>query len=48
MAKLKKKIKVFNYGLQDIFTQSGSVGDLYKYYKLDSQSIKKSIINFLK
>jgi transketolase len=48
LAKLKKKIKVFNYGLQDIFTQSGSVGDLYKYYKLDSQSIKKSIINFLK
>jgi len=48
LAKLKKKIKVFNYGLQDIFTQSGSVGDLYKYYKLDSQSIKKCILNFLK
>ena len=48
LAKLKKKIKVFNYGLQDIFTQSGSVRDLYKYYKLDSQSIKKRIINFLK
>ena len=48
LVKLKKKNKVFNYGLQDIFTQSGSVEDLYKYYKLDSQSIKKCILNFLK
>ena len=48
LIKLKKKIKVLNYGLQDIFTQSGSVKDLYKYYKLDDYSITKTILNFIK
>jgi transketolase C-terminal domain/subunit len=48
LIKLKKKIKVLNYGLQDIFTQSGSVKDLYKYYKLDAQSITKTILSFIK
>lgn len=48
LMKLEKKIKVLNYGLKDIFTQSGSVKDLYKYYKLDSHSINKVVLNFLR
>ena len=48
VVKLKKKVKVLNYGLQDIFTQSGSVKDLYRYYKLDAQSLTKIILNFIK
>jgi transketolase C-terminal domain/subunit len=48
LMKLEKKIKVLNYGLEDIFTQSGSVQDLYKYYKLDAHSINKAVLNFLR
>ena len=45
--KLKCKVKIFNFGIDDIFTQSGSVPDLYKYYKLDEASIRKKIISCL-
>jgi transketolase len=40
-------IKILNYGLKDVFTQSGSVKDLYKHYKLDAYAISKVVLNFL-
>lgn len=40
-------VKILNYGLKDVFTQSGSVKDLYKYYKLDAYAISKVVLNFL-
>lgn len=44
LVKINSKAQVFNIGLDDIFTQSGSVEDLYKYYKLDVISLKKTFI----
>ena len=48
LTKLNNKVKIKNYGLNDKFTQSGSVEDLYKFYKLDKNSIKKYLLNSLK
>jgi len=37
------KTKIDNYGLFDVFFQSGSIEDLNKFYRLDSLSIKKYV-----
>ena len=42
LVKINSKTKIFNFGLDDVFTQSGSVNDLYKNYKLDVISLKKT------
>ncbi len=42
---LDLKKTMFSHNLKDKFTQSGSVNDLYKFYKLDSNSIKKFILD---
>ncbi len=42
---LNSRCYVDNYGINDVFTQSGDVESLYKFYKLDELSIKKFLIN---
>jgi transketolase len=46
--KIGSKTRIVNYGLFDVFTQSGSVEDLYKFYRLDSLSIKKYVKKAIK
>ena len=41
VTKVSNKTQIFNYGIKDVFTQSGSVKELYKSYQLDETSIKK-------
>jgi len=43
--KIKRKVEIHNFGIEDIFTQSGDVKNLYEYYKLDNLSIRKKIIS---
>lgn len=45
--KVSGKTQIFNFGINDVFTQSGSVKDLYKSYLLDTTSIRKKIISTL-
>ena len=45
--KVSSKTQIFNFGINDVFTQSGSVKDLYKSYLLDTTSIRKKIISTL-
>ncbi len=44
LIKINSKVQIFNIGLEDVFTQSGSVEDLYKYYKLDVKNLKKTFV----
>jgi len=46
--KIGSKTRIVNYGLFDVFTQSGSVEDIYKFYRLDSLSIKKYVKKAIK
>jgi transketolase len=48
LTKFDNEVKIQNHGLNDHFTQSGSVEDLYKFYKLDKNSIKKYLLQNLK
>lgn len=43
LSECKLNIPIFHYGLKDSFTQSGGVEDLYRFYKLDSISIRRYI-----
>jgi transketolase C-terminal domain/subunit len=45
--KVSSKTQMFDFGINDVFTQSGSVKELYKNYQLDEISIKKKIISTL-
>ncbi len=46
--KVKSQCEIYNYGLDDIFTQSGDVDSLYKYYKLDEINLKNYFIKNIK
>ena len=48
LVKIKSKCEIHNYGLNDIFTQSGDVDSLYKYYKLDDHNLKNYFSKVLK
>lgn len=41
---LKSNPRIINYGINDIFTQSDKVENLYKAYQLDTESIKNLIL----
>ena len=44
---LNKKICIYNHGIKDTFTQSDDVENLYKFFKLDKNSIKNILTKFL-
>ena len=48
LVKIKSKCEIHNYGLNDIFTQSGDVDSLYKYYRLDDHNLKNYFSKVLK
>lgn len=45
---INSKCYIHNYGINDVFTQSGDVESLYKFYKLDEHSLKKFFIKKIK